>query len=81
MAKNDVATLGKAAMGVIRRLEGENKLLIKALIPFAGIYAMNEQLKPDLDAGISRYVAGLYPKMAESKAAFDLVWKYRKQGE
>lgn len=61
--------------------KGEVKELRKALIPFARIWAMNLALSPKPEAGVRDYVAGVWPTMADAKAAYDLAWKFRKPGE
>ena len=59
----------------------ELEALRGCLIQFARIWAINEQLHPNPADGIAKYCAGLWPTMADARDAFDLVWKYREDGE
>lgn len=62
-------------------MKDEIKALRSCLIQFARIWAINEQLHPNPADGIAKHCAGLWPTMADTRQAYDLVWKYRKDGE
>ena len=61
--------------------DAEIERLRAALIPFARIWAVGKPLTPPTSASIRGWVAGTWPTMADAKAAYDLVWRYRKDGE